>query len=56
MRTASRDPAACAAALAIHPGDGRRIVVYGELGCQWKLAELKQYSPREAHTVGSDQP
>src|SRR4051812_29460530 len=53
MRTASRDQAPCAAALAIHPGDGRRIVVYGGLDCQWKLAGLEQYSPRETHIAVS---
>src|SRR3954453_21709424 len=53
MRTASRDQAPCAAALAIHPGDGRLIVVYGDLDCQWKLAGLEQYSPRETHIIAS---
>jgi hypothetical protein len=56
MRTTSRDPEACAAALAIHPGDGCRIVVYGQLDRQWKLAGLIGYPARIPHGVSGLSP
>ena len=56
MRTASRDPAACAAALAIHPGDGRQIVVYEELDCQWELAGLEWLPARIMHSLSEISP